>query len=106
MSEQDMSAKEQTLFGKEKNPSNIQPVKLTLDSNIQFRCHHGVSCFTACCGSIKIVLTPYDIEGNEITWEELVRKQRDNLEKHSEDKILGVSIPSPVYMRTRVKKQE
>jgi Fe-S-cluster containining protein len=50
-----------TLFGKEKNPSNIQPVKLTKDSNIQFRCHPGVSCFTACCGSIKIVLTPYDI---------------------------------------------
>lgn len=61
MSDQDMSAKEQTLFGKEKNPSNIQPVKLTMDSNIQFRCHPGVSCFTACCGSIKIVLTPYDI---------------------------------------------
>ena len=51
-------------------------------------------------------ITPYDIEGNEITWEELVRKQRDNLEKHSEDNILGVSIPSPAYMRTRVKKQE
>lgn len=56
-----MNAKVKTLFGKEKNPSNIQPVKLTKDSNIQFRCHPGVSCFTACCGSIKIVLTPYDI---------------------------------------------
>lgn len=61
MSEKDMNAKVKTLFGKEKNPSNIQPVKLTKDSNIQFRCHPGVSCFTACCGSIKIVLTPYDI---------------------------------------------
>jgi len=61
MSEQDMNAKVKTLFGKEKNPSNIQPVKLSKDSKIQFRCHPGVSCFTACCGSIKIVLTPYDI---------------------------------------------
>ncbi len=61
MSEQDMNAKVKTLFGKDKNPSNIQPVKLTKDSNIQFRCHPGVSCFTACCGSIKIILTPYDI---------------------------------------------
>ena len=61
MSEKDMNAKVKALFGKEKNPSNIQPVKLTKDSNIQFRCHPGVSCFTACCGSIKIVLTPYDI---------------------------------------------
>lgn len=55
------SAKEKTLFGKNKNPSNIMPQKLTLDSKIKFRCHPGVSCFTACCGGIKIVLTPYDI---------------------------------------------
>jgi Fe-S-cluster containining protein len=53
--------KEKTLFGKEKNPSNIIPTKYTLDSKIQFRCHPGVSCFTECCGNIKIVLTPYDI---------------------------------------------
>jgi Fe-S-cluster containining protein len=54
--------KEKTLFGKEKNPSNILPTKFTLDSKIKFRCHPGVSCFTECCGNIKIVLTPYDIQ--------------------------------------------
>ncbi|MFV0438637.1 MAG: YkgJ family cysteine cluster protein [Desulfopila sp.] len=43
------------------NPSNILPRKLSPDSKITFRCHPGVSCFTACCGGIKIVLTPYDI---------------------------------------------
>jgi len=48
-------------FGKGNNPSNIMPVKLTLDSKINFRCYPGVSCFTACCGNIKIILTPYDI---------------------------------------------
>ena len=48
-------------FGKNNNPSNILPVKLTLDSTIRFRCHPGISCFTACCGNIKIILTPYDI---------------------------------------------
>ena len=48
-------------FGKSNNPSNIMPLKLTLDSKIRFRCHPGVSCFTACCGNIKIILTPYDI---------------------------------------------
>jgi Fe-S-cluster containining protein len=53
--------KEKSIFGKEKNPSNILPAKYTLDSKIQFRCHPGVSCFTECCGNIKIVLTPYDI---------------------------------------------
>ena len=61
MSEKDMNAKTKMLFGKERNPSNIQPVKLSLDSKLKFRCHPGVSCFTACCGNIKIILTPYDI---------------------------------------------
>jgi hypothetical protein len=45
----------------DKNPSNIMPRKLTLDSPLKFECHSGVSCFTACCHNIKIVLTPYDI---------------------------------------------
>lgn len=45
----------------DKNPSNIMPEKLTLDSPLKFECHPGVSCFTACCHDIKIVLTPYDI---------------------------------------------
>jgi uncharacterized protein len=61
MSENQKTAKGKTIFGKEKNPSNILPQKLTLDSRIKFRCHPGVSCFTACCGGIKIILTPYDI---------------------------------------------
>ena len=45
----------------DKNPSNILPEKLTLQSALQFSCHPGVSCFTACCHNIKIILTPYDI---------------------------------------------
>lgn len=53
--------KEKSLFGKDKNPSNIVPAKYSLESQIRFRCHPGVSCFTECCGNIKIVLTPYDI---------------------------------------------
>lgn len=28
---------------------------------IQFRCHKGIACFNACCKSIDINLTPYDI---------------------------------------------
>ena len=61
MKEKDISAKEKMIFGKELNPSKIMPKKLTLGSKIKFRCHPGVRCFTACCGGIKIVLTPYDI---------------------------------------------
>lgn len=45
----------------DKNPSNILPKKLTLDSYLKFACHPDVPCFTACCHNIKIVLTPYDI---------------------------------------------
>lgn len=49
------------LFGPATNPSHILPRKYTLDSTIKFRCHPGVSCFTACCGNINIILTPFDI---------------------------------------------
>ncbi len=56
-----MSEKEKTIFGQLQNPSNVLPRKLTLDSNIRFRCHPRVACFTECCGGIKIILTPYDI---------------------------------------------
>ncbi len=61
MNEKILDAKEKMLFSKATNPSNIQPVKLTENSRIKFRCHPGVSCFTACCGNIRIILTPYDI---------------------------------------------
>ncbi|MFH0785198.1 MAG: YkgJ family cysteine cluster protein [Pseudomonadota bacterium] len=61
MSNEGKNTKEKTIFGKEKNPSSIVPRKLTLDSSLKFRCHPGVKCFTACCGGIKIVLTPFDI---------------------------------------------
>ncbi|MEJ2689766.1 MAG: YkgJ family cysteine cluster protein [Deltaproteobacteria bacterium] len=52
---------EMTDGGYEKNPSHILPQKLTADSRIRFHCHPGVSCFTACCGNINIILTPFDI---------------------------------------------
>ncbi len=41
--------------------SPVQPVELTPDSEIQFNCHKGVSCFNACCKNIDITLMPYDI---------------------------------------------
>jgi len=63
MNPKDNSASDQSFNMKsfERNPSNIQPTELTLDSTLKFRCHPGVSCFTACCGNVNIVLTPYDI---------------------------------------------
>ncbi|MEJ2069497.1 MAG: hypothetical protein P8X58_03680 [Syntrophobacterales bacterium] len=39
----------------------VRPVKLTSESRFRFRCHPGVSCFTACCGKTTLILTPYDI---------------------------------------------
>jgi len=41
--------------------SPVQPVELTLDSTIQFRCHKGIACFNECCRNIDLTLTPYDI---------------------------------------------
>ena len=57
----------------DKNPSNILPEKLTLASRLRFECHPKVSCFTACCHNIKIILTPYDI---------LILRKRLNLPAH------------------------
>lgn len=69
----------------DKNPSNILPEKLTLDSALQFECHPGVSCFTACCHNIKIILTPYDI---------LLLKKRLNLASHE----LITQYTEPTYL--------
>ncbi len=41
--------------------ARINPVRLGYESKFNFRCHHGVSCFTKCCREINIILTPYDI---------------------------------------------
>ncbi|MBU4002869.1 MAG: YkgJ family cysteine cluster protein [Proteobacteria bacterium] len=41
--------------------ASIEPVKLDIDSEIQFHCHKNVKCFTRCCRGIRITLTPYDI---------------------------------------------
>jgi uncharacterized protein len=40
---------------------DVEPTQLTLQSEFQFRCHKGIACFTKCCSSINILLTPYDI---------------------------------------------
>jgi Fe-S-cluster containining protein len=61
MTEPKNNAEPLTSFSKERNPTNIQPAKLTADSKLKFSCHPGVSCFTACCGNVNIILTPYDI---------------------------------------------
>jgi hypothetical protein len=46
---------------KKSGPDKVVPVKLTGKSRFKFRCHKGVSCFTACCSNINIVLPPYDL---------------------------------------------
>ena len=55
------TSKAQGPFGSDNNQGDILPAKLTADSQLKFRCHPDVSCFTACCGNINIILTPYDI---------------------------------------------
>ncbi len=48
----------------EESPFEASPVAPeTFDENhvIKFRCYKGIECFNACCSSIDITLTPYDI---------------------------------------------
>lgn len=41
--------------------SPVMPAMFDGSKRINFRCHKGVACFNACCKSIDISLTPYDI---------------------------------------------
>jgi Fe-S-cluster containining protein len=41
--------------------SPVMPEMFDGTKTIQFRCHKGIACFNACCRSIDISLTPYDI---------------------------------------------
>ena len=41
--------------------SPVMPEMFDGTKTIQFRCHKGIACFNACCKSIDISLTPYDI---------------------------------------------
>ncbi|MEW6108152.1 MAG: YkgJ family cysteine cluster protein [Nitrospirota bacterium] len=41
--------------------SVVVPEQLTRKSKMRFKCYPGIKCFTACCSSIRINLTPYDI---------------------------------------------
>ncbi|MBS1189561.1 MAG: hypothetical protein H6R10_1353 [Rhodocyclaceae bacterium] len=41
--------------------SPVMPEMFDGNKRIHFRCHKGIACFNACCKSIDISLTPYDI---------------------------------------------
>ncbi len=43
------------------NKTGVVPVRLSPESRFHFSCHKGVSCFTACCSNINLVLPPYDL---------------------------------------------
>ncbi len=43
------------------NVGMVEPVRLNLKSKFKFMCHKGIGCFTRCCGSTDILLTPYDV---------------------------------------------
>lgn len=41
--------------------SKAQFEPIETDRVFQFDCHPGISCFTACCAKLRLILTPYDI---------------------------------------------
>lgn len=64
--------------------SAVEPVKRTLNSKFNFRCHKDIGCFTRCCSRTSIILTPYDIV--RIT-ERLGISSGDFLEKYTDIRI-------------------
>ncbi|VBB42178.1 conserved hypothetical protein [uncultured Desulfatiglans sp.] len=43
------------------DPPKAQFVPLESGQSFRFDCHPGISCFTACCAKLRLILTPYDI---------------------------------------------
>jgi len=64
------------------NKTPIQPTVLEADSRMQFHCHPGVACFNACCKSIEIQITPYDI-----------LRLKNHLELDSSDFVARYTLP-------------
>lgn len=62
--------------------SPVVPTLLNGDASLQFRCYPGIACFNACCKSIDISLTPYDI-----------LRLRKRLEIGSDDFLTRYTIP-------------
>src|SRR5512146_117768 len=66
---------------KTRQTDKVIPIKLTEKSRFKFRCHKGVSCFTACCNNINIVLPPYDLlrlrKRFNMTSEDFIREHCD-----------------------------
>ena len=65
--------------------SPVNPVELTLDSEIQFHCHKNISCFNECCKNIDITLMPYDIQ---------LLKRRENIS--SSEWVAKYTMPFPM----------
>ena len=38
-----------------------EEIKILTGERLKFFCHRGISCFTACCADLQLILTPYDI---------------------------------------------
>lgn len=43
------------------NMKVVDTIRLDPESKFKFMCHKGIKCFTKCCSSIDIMLTPYDV---------------------------------------------
>lgn len=75
--------------------SPVTPEQLSEDHVIQFRCHKDVECFNACCKSIDITLTPYDILRLKnhlgMTSSEFLRKYTEPFE-FAKDGLPGVKL--------------
>ena len=62
----------------------VQETRMTLESKMTFECFPGVSCFTACCNNIDIMLTPYDVLRMK---NRLGLASTDFLERHTRSRI-------------------
>jgi Fe-S-cluster containining protein len=75
--------------------SPVLPAQLDENHVFRFRCYKGIDCFNACCRSIDIMLTPYDIlrlkQRLGITSSEFLREYTEPFE-FARNSIAGVKL--------------
>jgi Fe-S-cluster containining protein len=56
-----LPGKEAPTMDQTQGKARVEPVQLSRDSRIHFRCGKDLPCYTQCCRGLDLVLTPYDI---------------------------------------------
>ncbi len=78
------------------NMKVVDTTRLDAGTEFKFRCHKDIKCFTKCCSSIDIMLTPYDVLRMK---NRLKMSSEEFLEKYTYSKIDEKSSHPYIYLK-------